>query len=406
MKINIKSTILLFLLLFGVVSTVDACTTVIVSGKYTIDGRPLMLKQRDTSFLENKVVTFTDGKYNFVGVVNTKDSTNSEVWGGHNSVGFAIMNSNSYNINQEGAVDDKQERSGQLMKLALQTCKTLSDFETLLETLPRPLYLSSNFGVIDAHGGAAYYETNNDGYVKFDVNDRGQAPLGYLIRTNFSFSGDRSRDKGLSRYNAATELLYYASMTNNLSYDYLFNNVSRSLLHGITQVDLLKQDVPLSSIPQFVAFRDYIPRYLTASVIVTQGVKENESPTLTTSWITLGFPLVTPTVPIVLDDDLLPSVLAADDKGRSKLNDWSLDIKKQLFPIKKGEGDDYLDISKLISADKKGLYFQFQPVNKTVLDKSNEYLNKWHQNNKIDRAELRQFYKWVDEYLTKVYTAQ
>lgn len=404
MNMIVRSTLFLLYILFGFVEPIFSCTTVIVSGQYTVDGRPLMFKQRDTPSLENKVVTFSDGKFKYVAIVNANDSTNSEVWGGHNSAGFAIMNSSSYNINVEGALDEKDEISGSIMKLALQTCETLGDFEKLLESLPRPLKISSNFGLIDAHGGAAYYETNNDNYVKFDVNDRGQAPLGYLIRTNYSFSGDRDRDKGLSRYNAASELMYYASMSNNLSYEYLLNSVSRSLLHGITQVDLLKQDVSKSSIPQFVAFRDYIPRYLTASAIVVQGVKINESPTLTTSWITLGFPLVTPTVPIVLSDDLLPTLLKADSKGKSQLNEWSLIQKKRLFPISRGEGTDYLNLSELLSSD--GLYNKFIPINKTVLDKSKRYLNKWHENNKLDKTELKEFYEWVDQYLTEVYTSK
>lgn len=397
-----KISIFLFSLIF-ITAPVLACTTVIISGKNTKDGRPLLYKQRDTPSLENKVVSFVDGKYNYVAIVNSEDIMNKEIWGGHNSAGFAIMNSASYNINPDSDSDEKGESSGRIMKLALQTCQTLSDFEHLLDSLPRPLKLSSNFGVIDAFGGAAYYETNNEGYVKFDANDFAQAPLGYLIRTNFSFSGDRSRDKGLSRFQAASQLLYSASLTNNLSFDFLINNVSQSLFHGITGIDLYKEGIKNNTSPQFVAFRDYIPRYLTASVLVVQGVTKDESPLLTTSWITLGFPLITPTIPVWVDGNALPPILVANGAGKSELNEWSLNLKKKVFPIQRGEGSDYLNLSTLLIADGSGLTQKLQPINKTIFKESEDYIAKWRQNNKLNSADIRKYYDWVNQYVTEVY---
>lgn len=408
MKRIVIYTLIVTVAFFLTYSTVEACTTVIVSGKRTVDGRSLLFKQRDTYSLENKLVSFSDGEYPYVGIVNTKDTANLNVWGGHNSAGFAIMNSASYNINPEEKSDDKKESSGKLMKLALQKCKNLSDFEQLLDSLPRPLGLSSNFGVIDAYGGAAYYETNDAGYVKFDANDTGQAPLGYLIRTNFSFSGDRARDKGLARFQAATELLYQASLTNNLSYEYLLNDVSRSLLHGITHVNLFEEVQKENNRYGFVAFRDYIPRYLTASVIVVQGVKKNESPAFTTSWITLGFPLVTPSIPIWVDNksNSLPSIVVADESGKSKLNEWSLNLKKKLFPIERGEGSDYLNLEVLLSKRGDGIYQKLIPVNERINSESKRYIDAWRQSNTLNSAELKKFYGWIDEYLSEAYNTQ
>ena len=87
-----------------------ACTTAIVSGKATPDGRPLLLKHRDSGFYQNKIMHFNDGKYKYVGVVNSADRTGKEIWAGYNSAGFAIMNSASYNLNKDdtvvGALDE------------------------------------------------------------------------------------------------------------------------------------------------------------------------------------------------------------------------------------------------------------------------------------------------------------
>lgn len=40
------------------------------------------------------------------------------------------------------------------MRKALRVCKTVQDFEHFLDTLPRPMRVEANFGVIDAYGGA------------------------------------------------------------------------------------------------------------------------------------------------------------------------------------------------------------------------------------------------------------
>ena len=52
------------------------------------------------------------------------------------------------------------------MKKALQTCATIDEFEQMLKELPQPIRLEANFGVIDAQGGAAYFELSNFKYVK------------------------------------------------------------------------------------------------------------------------------------------------------------------------------------------------------------------------------------------------
>jgi hypothetical protein len=398
-RINIIITFLIVIFSF---EPLQACTTAIVSGKYTPDGRPLLFKQRDTPQLENKLVAFQDGKYSYLGLVNTKDALGKEVFGGFNKAGFAIMNSASYNLNpNDSGKDDGAD--GLIMKLALQKCATLADFEHLLDSLPKPLNVSSNFGVIDAQGGAAYYETGNYNYKKYDANDSDIAPLGYLVRTNFSYSGDRKQDKGLSRYQAAQDLLYQASLTNSISVDF-FINVSRSLKHGITHTNLY-DDIPASgSEAVYSAFRDYIPRYVTASSIVVQGIAKNESPNLTTMWTILGSPLATVTIPVWITSGLkLPEILVADKQGKAKLNDWSLQLKKQLFPIERGEGADYINLSALLTKDQKGILQKLLPIEKQLQSQASVYQRKWRTSGAIDEKEIMLFYNWVDKFISQSY---
>ena len=63
------------------------------------------------------------------------------------------------------------DREGILMYKALGICRTVEDFVTFLDTLSRPMGVEANFGVIDACGGASYFEVDNSGWVRFDVAD-------------------------------------------------------------------------------------------------------------------------------------------------------------------------------------------------------------------------------------------
>ncbi|NDV97512.1 hypothetical protein D0T84_21840 [Dysgonomonas sp. 521] len=396
-----KSLSLTLLTIFVASLQISACTTAIISGKGTADGRPLLYKHRDTNALQNKLMTFTDGKYSYIGIVNSSDKDGKEVWGGYNSAGFAIMNSASYNLNDTEA--GIEEREGIIMKQALQQCATLADFEKLLESLPKPLYVNANFGVIDAQGGAAYYETGDYTFRKFDANDPAAAPMGYIVRTNFSFSGDRARDKGLSRYQAAEPLFYNASLSGSLSYRFLLQDVSRHLTHGLTGTnlyDIMPQDTVK---PVFAAFRDYIPRYSTSSVIVVQGIKDKEPVSLTTMWTILGSPLTTMAVPVWLNaDNIYPSVLFADKTGNAKICNWSLELKKRLFPITRGEGNDYINVAALITKDKKGILQKILSVEDRVLTNTEITLNK-KRNNELGAPELKRTCEWIDDMVKDTY---
>ena len=66
-----KNILLLFCLLAGAVLPAWACTSAVVSGKATPDGRPLLWKHRDTDFLKNHVEYVRGEKYDFIAVVNS-----------------------------------------------------------------------------------------------------------------------------------------------------------------------------------------------------------------------------------------------------------------------------------------------------------------------------------------------
>ena len=379
-----------------------ACTTTIVSGKATVDGRPLLFKHRDTGDVQNKVMFFDDGKYEYIGLVNSKDKEGKEVWAGCNSAGFAIMNSATYNQNLDDTTSLK-DREGFVMKQALQECANLEDFEKFLKKLPKPLGVDANFGLIDASGGAAYYETNNFTFTKFDANDPIVAPYGYIIRTNFAYTGERQEDYGLIRYQTATELFEQAYDSNSLSYKFLLQDVSRCLNHSLTKINL-KDQVPINSESKtFVNFRDFIPRYSSAATTCVQGVKKDESPELTTMWTILGFQLSSVAIPTwIKGGKNLPRILCADSTGNAPLCDKALTLKEKIFPLNRGSYQYYINLSAVINRENTGILQQLLPLENSILYETNQKLNNWLKE-EPDKNDIQVYYHWLDEIVQKSY---
>ncbi|MBE0675669.1 MAG: hypothetical protein IH591_13490, partial [Bacteroidales bacterium] len=96
------------------------CTSAIVSGRFTPDGRPLMWKHRDNDEPRSKLIYYSEGKYDMIVLVNAGVNKPGAIWYGFNSAGFAIMNTLSYNI--EDASTASGDRNGTVMREALAQC--------------------------------------------------------------------------------------------------------------------------------------------------------------------------------------------------------------------------------------------------------------------------------------------
>ena len=230
----------MFILLGSYVPSL-ACTTVIVSGKVRVDGRAVMMKNRDTGHKSNDIKWFQGEKYDFIGLVNTDGEPSKEVWAGTNSAGFCIMNTATYDLKEDDIPQEKMDREGVLMFRALEVCATVEDFDHFLDTLSKPMYVEANFGVTDARGGAVYYEVDNWRVrARFDVNEE---PTGYRVVTNFTWSGREADRKGVERYERACSLLAETCIPiSEWDHDFLINKISRSgepILRDITTASVV-----------------------------------------------------------------------------------------------------------------------------------------------------------------------
>ena len=405
---HMKRLLLISFIFFNYFFYLNACTTAVISGKYTADGRPLLWKNRDTWAVKNSLRYFNEGKYAYIGLVNSKDLEGNSVWIGVNSEGFAIMNSASYNLNLDNDVK-LTGWEGKIMKQALATCKTLADFEALLDSLPRPTGLEANFGVIDAQGGAADYEINNYKYTKFDANDPTVAPFGYIIRTNYSHTGPYGfESSGYIRYNSANDLFYQAVSTyEGISAQYVQQSVAKNMWHALIKENPLEEYYNLPpGTTKYIHFRDFIPRSISSSSVVIQGVKKGENPDLATMWSNVGFPMASMVVPAWVSKTPLPSVVTYDPKIKdSPICHAALHLKKyKIMNVRWGKVDhQYVNINALVNNKETGIVQITKNYENTIYRKTNEMLAGWYQKGKRDRKQMKEFYNWIDKYIKYAY---
>ncbi|MDX9773964.1 MAG: hypothetical protein RBT02_11185 [Bacteroidales bacterium] len=394
---------MLLMAVTGMTGEIWSCTTFLMSGKYTPDGRPLLYKNRDTGTLDNALVFFTDGKYQYIGIVDAKDSWKREVWGGFNSAGFAIMNTAAYN-NNTGDTTKLADLEGVVMKMALATCATLADFEKMLTDMPKPLGVDANFGVIDAMGGAAYYETGNFGFKKIDANDPALAPYGLLIRTNYSFTGTVGEGGGYIRFAAASDALNMALAQNRLDPQHLMNSISRNLTHSLTKVNMRTGLPANGATTTFVNFDDFIPRTSTASVMLVIGAAKGDDPSNAMMWSLAGFPLTTVAVPVWINGGKsLPQVVSMKDNMHAPLCDAAMMLKHQLFPITRGSGGKYMNVALLLNEEKTGILQKLEPVEKEIFRKTAEMTASMPAKGKLQKEKITEYYQWLDSYIIQSY---
>lgn len=385
-----------------------ACTSAIFSGKHTPSGRPLLWKHRDTGKEYGKVVYRVGERYAFLGIADAGDPAPA-VWAGLNSAGLALMNTASYNLKDDEVPQEAMDKEGLLMYRALGLCATLQDFEHFLDTLPRPLGVEANFGVIDGEGGAAYYEVNNHSVKKYDVNDPKTAPEGYLIYTNFSFSGNDQSGLGYERYHTATQLMARLPFTERTPRG-LIKGLSRSYAHALLGIDLKDH---IGEIDWFVD-QDFIPRKSTHSSIVVEGVNPGQDPLQATMWTVLGYPPLGFCLPLWVAKGPHQPQEMTGGKGTdgprqdaAPLSLWATDLKHRVFPLTRSNGPKYFRFGLLYNAQGSGLAQRVQAAEDSLYAawshffKENEPAGESKSAYKLENC--AEFYQKAAEVMKRIY---
>jgi hypothetical protein len=292
--------LVLILTLAGVAS---ACTVGVFAPSATTLGRPILWKNRDVDN-DNQEAAWRQGPvFAYVTDVYGSEDT-SGAWAGINEAGFAIMNSNSYNLS--GFRDDADD--GEIMTQALGTCATVDDVVRILDstniigrTTP------ANFCCFDSTGRAVIFEASNTFYSKVEVNDDS---LGFQLRANYSMSGDTIRLRGKSRYDRAMQIVLPARRQNRIDTRFLIDTLCRDM----GQTFFNPYPLPFSdSLPGYqygsIPADSTICRRTTRSMELMIGPRPGEPASRGMMWILLGAPEAALPIPLWVRGGEVPGAM-------------------------------------------------------------------------------------------------
>lgn len=304
-----------------------ACTTGLAGTGAAKHGHVLLWKNRDTGFTDNELAFFRKDKFRFIGLINKNDTT--QVWAGINNYGFAIINAESRDMAVPGEPTEYDDE-GYLMKMALQRCQTVEDFEKMLrESNGAGRRVTSNFGVIDAAGGAAFFETGNHEYIRCNIPD--SEKHNFLIRANFAYNARSSEGYGHVRHDRALTLFNQAVEKNILDYHYVISTVSED-------IDLPDSLLDFAN-PVVRKTRDTINRYRTAAAVVFDAFPSDDRKNLTTFWCALGEPVCSVSVPLWVASGRIPEDLNGPDGA-------ALNVLFQTIKTRVYDDEDHINLDK------------------------------------------------------------
>ena len=285
----------------------EECTLVLLSGRATPDGRPIIWKNRDAASLDNEVCYFDDGLYRYVALVNAGDGTRA--WAGVNERGFAVLNSLSFNLPNR---DHGSLPLGVLMKWALQSCEDVDDFRELLDfTNEDGRTNPANYAVLDASGTVSLFEAGNRSYVEYSADNSDANGNGYIVRTNFSMSADTS-GSSTTRYHRCERLVADAVAAGRADLAFVLTAVARDLWAGGVDPYPLPYGGAPEGAPDAVGYvnaADAINGRATVASCTIHGVLPGEDPLLSTFYAVLGQPVVAPPLPVWVAAGATPAEL-------------------------------------------------------------------------------------------------
>ena len=364
----------------------EGCTSAIVSSQASVDGRPLLWKNRETDTLSNKVMFVQDCPFSYLGLTDADDASGRKCYAGLNAVGFAVFNTMSYNLPSEAG--ETEDLEGVIMADALRMCRTVENFEQYVKANLGPKFGSSaNFGVIDASGKAFLFEIHNHGYEKFDAAAPAEK---YIVNTNFSQSGKPGTGAGYLRFERASEL-FKQFPPHGVTFQDILDRFTRDLGHVLLRNPELDE---LKSIPQnedcWLYTGDCINRQTTAAAVVIVGRKPDDPQSLATFWVIPGEPLCAIAVPLWVESGCSPDPLW--NGPDATLWKESLRIKNIIRPFGEHDKDDYLNLSRLDNAGGTGFLPLLRRTEKEIFAKTEEFLKTKHT-----PAELADFQKQMAE---------
>jgi len=349
------------------------CTIGAFTGSVTMDGRPLIWKNRDVGNEDQRFIYYSAHFRNgvttlaFTGDCYRIDTT--RIYMGANEAGFAILNSDSYNLGDSLSLglDD-----GTLMRLALETCRTLPDFERFLDSTNATGRLDCwNFACLDSTAACAIYECANFSYTKYDPQ---ASPSGYILRANYSESGG-SNKTGLDRFKRASSLTGQRILRRPIDAGFILEHLARDL------GNIFDDPYPL---PYLECQSDGPPGYIynygiticnrsTASAVVIRGIRTGEPASFTTVFAMIGTPILSVAIPLWVKSGEVPYCLSSS--VGAPIYQLCAQRRRQLYD--NPQAPLYINSRYLLYDDGGGVYSYTLPLEAWGISEADRNLDYW-----------------------------
>lgn len=354
----------------------NECTIAVISGSATVDSRPILLKSRDVCNADQKYLyipaRYTEEDTTFAYIGNFYADDSCRCFMGVNECGFAVINANCYNL--PDVLDDKGLDDGDLMRMALEWCCDITDWEVFLAATNE---LGREdpwmFGVMDSSGAAALYECDNFSYIKYDTKIPVDAPEGIIVRTTFALAGDGNLE-GIERYKRACHLIYNRPAFRPIDFKYILQTVIRDFACDLCDPYPLPYYGQIDDLPVgFVNTLYTINRYKTRSCSVIRGVLPGEDPKLATTFAILGQPVLSIALPLWVASGDVPIYLSGEEHAP-----W-YDIISQrmglLYPLK--EHPTGMNTLYLLDSTGAGVYSYTLSLENWGIEQAEQKLQLW-----------------------------
>lgn len=359
-QINLTIFYLLLSSLFALGSTIGIAT-----GKKTVDGRPLLFKNKDqTDDYPSDINYYHGGVENYSYVFqqnNGQDHTRARM--GINSVGFGIVYSDSENL--DGA--DIGPSGSQLTAIALKTCATISEFRNLLIDTNGARTAHNHFAVIDSTGQGSMFEVDGYSYIEIPIIDS----IGVMANTAKYHPNRGAAALGSTSPEREARAIYLLSncSSDGLDYKYFVNEIIKDYCK--TQEDEDKMPVG-----QYLT-NPVLSRYKTSAGCVIKGMINGDDPIYSNiMWIALSEPALTIAFPLFGNVNLVPNFIRSNsaEDGMAGSSDR---VRKLIYNYSSGRySDRYADTYKLVPIREKN-----KEIQDSMFNSLDQNLNYWKYQN-------------------------
>jgi hypothetical protein len=92
-------------------------------------------------------------------------------------------------------------------------------------------------------------------------------------------------------------------------------------------------------------------------------------------------PFASVTLPVwIIGGKQLHQLLTANGSRNAPLSQMTLELRDDCFPIKRGNGLNYLNLAAVINKENTGMVQELQPLEIQILKETEQKLNSWKQN--------------------------